>query len=203
MTGNWEITNIVPGPDMPQKIATAVSELNETMIGADYEAIAYIGEQVVNGINHAVLAKQILTTGRDTENIVLLIFNEKPGEIKLTLSAVERVLEGGFEFGGVDIDVNNVPDEVRDALTGFVGSNIEPVMLLATQVVHGINFYVLAKSTPVVPDAKAKAVIMKINTEQELVSFIDILANKEDNSLGYAFTWMANNRFGKPLGEWP
>lgn len=203
MTGTWEINNIIPGPDMPQKIATAMAELNENLIGADYEAIAYIGEQIVNGTNHAVLAKQILTTGRDTENIVLLIFNEKPGEVKLTLSAVERVLEGGFELGGVDIDINNVPDEVRDALNGFVGADIEPVMLLATQVVHGINFYVLAKSTPVVPDAKSKAVVIKINTELEQVAFMDILANKEDATLGYSFTWLKGNKFGKPLGEWP
>ena len=42
---------------MPEKIATAFGELNEHMIGAKYKSIAYLGSQVVNGTNYAVLCK--------------------------------------------------------------------------------------------------------------------------------------------------
>ena len=37
---------------MPQKVATAIAELN--LIGAEYAPIAYLGSQLVNGVNHGV-----------------------------------------------------------------------------------------------------------------------------------------------------
>ena len=39
------------------------------------------------------------------------------------------------------------------ALEAFVGSNIEPMVLLGTQVVAGTNFAILCRVTPVVPNA--------------------------------------------------
>ena len=50
MVGNWEINVNVNG--MPQKVASAVSKLNTTLMGAEYDPIAYLGSQVVNGTNH-------------------------------------------------------------------------------------------------------------------------------------------------------
>ena len=82
-TGNWEIA--IEIGRIPQKIASAIIDLEEKLVGAEYEPIAYLGSQVVNGVNHAVLAKQIITTGRDTENIVVLIFNEKNNNIVLVI----------------------------------------------------------------------------------------------------------------------
>ena len=38
------------------------------------------------------------------------------------------------------------------ALEGFVGSNVEAVALLATQVVSGTNYCILCRLTPVVPN---------------------------------------------------
>lgn len=55
MIGNWDI-NVVVGK-LPQKVATAFANLGETIIGATYTPIAYIGSQIVNGTNHAVLAE--------------------------------------------------------------------------------------------------------------------------------------------------
>lgn len=53
MVGEWKVEVNVGG--MPQKVATAMGEIN--MLGAEYEPIAYLGSQVVNGVNHAVLAE--------------------------------------------------------------------------------------------------------------------------------------------------
>lgn len=50
-----------------------------------------------------------------------------------------------------------VTEEARTALDkaleGFVGSNIEPVALLGTQLVAGMNYAILCRVTPVVPNA--------------------------------------------------
>ena len=76
MVGTWKIDVKLEG--MPQKVATAFANLGTQLLGAEYTPIAYLGSQVVNGINHAVLAEQLVITGKDTKNIVLIIFNEKP-----------------------------------------------------------------------------------------------------------------------------
>ena len=186
MVGSWTINVNTSG--MPQKIATAVGELGEKLIGAEYSPIAYLGSQIVNGTNHAVLAEQLLLTGKDTKNIVLLIFNEKDGVV--TLSNIERVIEAGGPFGGTAIDVKaNIPEDAQSvfdqAMAGFVGSNVEPFALLGTKVVKGIDYLFAATVTPVTPEAITKVAIVKVNLLEKSIKFMDIL----NAPLGYAFTW--------------
>jgi hypothetical protein len=205
MTGSWNVNVVING--MPQKVATAFSALANQLIGAEYEPIAYLGSQVVNGTNHAVLAKQILTTGRDTTNIVVIVFNEKPGAMEDTLVSIDRVVEGGAPLGGVQLNPQtDIPDNAMDAWNeafgAWVGAKLEPIALLGTQVVKGTNFIFAATVTPVVPDATAKASIVTINPMIGTVAFDDLLSTKYEASLGYAFTWLKGG-LGKPLGEWP
>lgn len=203
--GSWEI-NVIKG-GMPEKIATAIGKLAETLIGAEYEPIAYLGSQVVNGTNHAVLAEQTLITGRDTKNIVVLIFNEKPGAMEADLVSIERIVEGGAPMGGIQIDAQtDIPAEAQkawnEAFDGFVGSEVKPFALVGSQVVKGVNYMFAAEVKPVVPNAETKAMIVTINTMSGLMAFADMLATKQEASLGYAFTWLKGG-LGKPLGEWP
>ena len=203
MTGSWTINVVING--MPQKVATAFSALAEQLIGAEYEPIAYLGSQVVNGTNHAVLAKQILTTGRDTTNIVVIVFNEKPGAMEDTLVSIDRVVEGGAPMGGIHIDPQvEIPEDAKvawnEAFGAWVGTKLEPIALLGTQVVKGTNFIFAATVTPVAPDAAAKASIVTINPMTGTVAFDDLLSTKYEASLGYAFTWLKGG-LGKPLGE--
>lgn len=205
MTGSWDIKIVTNG--MPQKVATAFSALAGQLIGAEYEPIAYLGSQVVNGTNHAVLAKQILTTGRDTTNVVVLIFNEKPNAMEATLVSIERVVEGGAPLGGIQINPQvEIPADAQaawnEAFSAWVGAKIEPIALLGTQVVKGTNFIFAATSTPVYPDAKPTACIVTVNPMTGSVAFADMLTTKQEASLGYAFTWLKGG-LGKPLGEWP
>lgn len=205
MTGSWNV-NVVTG-GMPQKVATAFSALAEQLIGAEYEPIAYLGSQVVNGTNHAVLAKQVLTTGRDTTNIVVIIFNEKPNAMEDTLVSIDRIVEGGAPLGGIHIDPQiEIPADAKaawnEAFGAWVGAKIEPIALLGTQVVKGTNFIFAATVTPVVPDAAAKASIVTVNPMTGTVAFADMLTTKHETSLGYAFTWLKGG-LGKPLEEWP
>ena len=191
-TGSWEIKINFNG--MPQKVATAFSKLTETMVGAEYEPSAYLGSQVVNGVNHAVLAKQIIVTGRDTENIVILIFNEKPNSMEATLVSIERVVEGGLPFGGVSLDVQRelsagVRSVWDNAMTGYVGALVEPVVFLGTQVVNGINYIFVATCKAMSPEGVTELRLVTINTLEHQVCFSDLLSNKQSNALKYAFNW--------------
>ena len=205
MVGNWDI-NVSVG-SMPQKVASAMDKLSETLIGAEYTPIAYLGSQVVNGTNHAVLAEQLITTGKDTKNVVVLIFNEKPNEMELTLVSIERVVESGIGFGGTVIDIQTeIPTEAQEAWnTAFedrIGVNINVIAYLGSQMTKGTNYIFVAEMEPVVANPVKKIAIISINPMTKQVSFADLLESKEESLCGYSFTWLKKG-FGAPLGEWP
>ena len=206
--GSWEVK--VAADAMPQKVATAVGELSEQLIGAEYKPIAYLGSQVVNGTNHAVLAEQTILTGKDTKNVVILIFNEKPNEMKATLVNIERVIEQGGELGGIAVDVKtDIPTEAKEAFDkafeGFVGSKVKPFALLGTQVVKGVDYMFAAEVTSVTAEPVTKVCLVTVNGMTGDLAFADMLDSRSDIlSLGYAFTWLKKGTsFGAPLGEWP
>ena len=195
MVGQWTVN--VNKSGMPQKIASAFGKLNETLLGAEYRFIAYLGTQVVNGTNHAVLAEQLVLSGKDTKNIVVIIFNEKPNDIEATLVDIERVIEGGGALGGMNIDVQDpIPEEAQQAFQaakeGFVGSRIELIALLGTQVTKGTDYVFAATVTPVVPDPVSHLALVKANGMTKDLAISDLLASRHDAalSLGYAFTWL-------------
>ena len=205
--GSWEV-NVSVG-SMPEKVATAVAKLSEQLMGAEYTPIAYLGSQVVNGVNHAVLAEQLLVTGKDTKNVVILIFNEKDGAV--TLANIERVIESGEAAGGIKVDVDTDLSEeamknLDDTLNGLVGININVFAVLGTQVVKGINYIYAAEVEPVVENPEKKVALVVANSLTGELSFTDLLGTKADSlQLGYAFTWLKrqNTSLGAPLGEWP
>jgi hypothetical protein len=205
MVGNWDVKVSTGG--MPEKIATAVGDLK--IVGAEYTPIAYLGSQVVNGINHAVLAEQLVVAGKDTKNVVVIMFNERPEGV--TLVGIERVLESGGELGGISADVKtDIPQDAKDAfdavMNGFVGSKIEPFALLGTQITKGTNYIFAATLTPVTQDPKQSAVLVIANSLTGELSISDMLGTRHDAmALGYAFTWLKrqNTSLGAPLGEWP
>ena len=196
MLGSWNIDVAVGS--MPEKVATAVSELANQLVGAEYEPIAYLGSQIVNGTNHAVLAKQTVLTGKDTTNVVVLIFNEKPNEMKCTLVNIERVVEQGGPEGGIDVDVKTkIPAEAQaefdKAFDGWVGANIKPFALLGTQVVNGVNYLFACEVTGVTAEPQTSVAVVTVNSNTGVVNFDDlIVGTKTAKSLGYAFTWLKN-----------
>lgn len=189
--GKWDVNIHVGG--MPEKLATALGDIK--LVGVEYTPIAYLGSQLVNGVNHAVLAEQLVLAGKDTKNIVVMIFNEKADTF--TLTGIERVVEGGAEFGGTAVDVKtDIPAEAKDAFDSVVGKlvgvDVKPFALLATQVVKGINYVFAAEVTKVTKEAEKEFAIVTVNALTNKVAFTgDLLTSDVEISLG------------KPLGEWP
>ena len=206
--GAWEV-NI--STNYPQKVATAISKLGETLLGAEYEPILYLGSQVVKGTNHAVLAQQTVLSGKDTKNAVILIFNEEPSTVEATLVSIERVVESGGELGGIVVDMTtNIPNDAKMELTnvldGIVGIDIKPVAYVGSQVVKGTNQIFVAEVTAVVPNPTKRVALVVANSLTGELSMTDLLDTKFNSmNLGYAFTWLKrqNTSLGAPLGEWP
>ena len=180
ISGGW---NIKVSSGMPQQVATAFPNILGKLFGATYTSIAYLGSQVVNGTNHAVLAEQLVTTGEDTKNVVLVILNEKPGSIggaDFALVSITPVVDGGGKFGGVAIDVKTeIPEEVKkifdNAFEGFVGSNVVPFAFIGTKVVKGIEYKFAATVSPVVPDPTTTVQIVTVNGLTKEIKFEPVL----------------------------
>lgn len=174
--GAWKVS-IVTGA-MPQKVATAIGSLAETLLGATYTPIAYLGSQLVNGTNHAILAEQTIVAGVDHKNIVLLKFNEKG--MDCSLYAIEPVLQEGGPLGGVKINASvDIPEAALEAFNkvtaNWVGVTVNAAAFLGQRVSKGTDYYFLASVTPIYPNAEAKAMLICVNPMLNSIDFTEIL----------------------------
>jgi len=189
MTGNWNV-NITVG-SMPEKVATALGELNESSKDKEYSPIAYLGSQIVNGTNHAVLALQTMLAGKDSNNVVLLIFNER--DTNCDLINVERILLNGPKLGGTTVDVQTVGNitnadaqKVFDKAfgEGYVGARVKLAAFLGTKVEKGTIYYYAAQYEPSVQEPEIQAVLVAINEMTGIFHMTDMLkSNVELNAL--------------------
>lgn len=81
MLGGWNIADVSPC-NLPQRVASAFTGALDGYVGASYEPLLYVGSQVVNGMNYAVIAKETTpSAGGSYEHIALVVVNEKAGII--------------------------------------------------------------------------------------------------------------------------
>ena len=197
MVGAWKINVSM---NLPEPVATAIFSLSSELVGAEYVPICYLGSQIANGINHAVLAEQTVLSGKDTKNIVLLVFNEKPNDIAATCVAIERIVLGGIGMGGVKVtfEYPEMFDENTKAiwdetLAELVGANIKPIALVATQMVNGEDYVFVAEIRTIESDQAYDVAIVTINNRTKTAHIIGILDSRFENSLSYAFTWLTRS----------
>lgn len=81
--GGWNLDE-VKGCNLPQKVQTAFTAVTSELVGADYEPIAYLGSQQVNGMNYRILALMRTVTLNAEKKIVKMIINKAPdGSVRL------------------------------------------------------------------------------------------------------------------------
>lgn len=190
--GSWKV-NV--STDYPQKVATAVAKLTDELFGADYKPIAYLGSQVVNGINHAVLAEQTILNGKDTKNAVVIVFNEKPNTMDVSLVSINTVVSGGNGLGAVEIDMtDDIPQDAKiafeKAFAGYVGLNIEPFVYVGQQVTKGIDYILMAETVPVTLNPTKGIAVVTVHSMDNTLTVSSLIPTaKEAGELNYAFTW--------------
>ncbi len=118
MFGEWVIK---PSTGMPQKVATAFAEKFGEIVGASYVPIAYLGEQLVNGKNHAILAEQTLVVNADVCNIVMIIMNEKGGDFSVV--SINPILSGtsGKVKDAKEAEFASAKKELASAVSKMLG----------------------------------------------------------------------------------
>lgn len=184
--------NVNVSTTLPEKVATAVSKLAETMIGTTYIPVAYLGDQTVNGVNYAVLAEQVVATG--VENAVVLTFNEKPNEMEVTLVGITHLLSNGMPFGGTNIVMSTeIPADAQQvwdkAFEDRIGMSVKPFAFVGTKVTDCANYIYAAEYDPMVPGGAKRAFMVVINAVDRYIAFTDMLATMYDKAVGYTFSW--------------
>ncbi len=74
LSGGWTVFTDPSGEaaELPQDVAAAFNGAMEGLAGADYMPVLYMGSQVVNGSNYAILCEQTLVTANPVTNLALV-----------------------------------------------------------------------------------------------------------------------------------
>lgn len=166
--GGFTIIN-QPADKLPQDLATAIPTLCP-----GYVPLWYMGTQLVNGVNHAVVCSR-----NNESEIVMVIINIPPNSIGGKGASIVSILDSADLFG-------NLKDLFDEALNGLVGVTYKPIAFLGEQLVKGMNYFILTEAKVVYPDAKPYPAIVEINVFQNKATLLGI---ERLGGLGYSFTW--------------
>lgn len=147
------------------------NEAYEALDGVDVTPIALLATQVVAGTNYQFLCTKTVTSANAaTSLIVVTVYVDLSGKASVINEAdfdatklleenatvtVEEGITGGWEtVGDVNYSLPIIASSAFDKAKGeMVGSAIEPIAYLGSQIVSGTNYLMVCKSTPTTPDA--------------------------------------------------
>ncbi len=159
LVGGWETPN---SPKVPDEIKEKLDKALEGLAGADYEAVAYLGSQLVAGRNYKLLCRitPVVPDAVDHFAIVTL-YEDLGGNVEITeIQDSEKEsnfsdLPGGWQKTKTQEMTEEAKAALEKAISEMVGATYKPLALVATQVVAGTNYCILCEITPVVPDAES------------------------------------------------
>ena len=74
IAGGWELAEMQAAP-LPEKVASAFSEVTSSLIGAKYVPVLYCGQQIVHGSNHMLICEQTISAKDAPKHIVTMVIN--------------------------------------------------------------------------------------------------------------------------------
>ena len=129
---------------LPQDLATAFAKLYGTKLGGSYTPAYYIGTQIVNGINHKLIAEltKQLSGGKTIKDFVVIIINIPAGDVK-----AEKATKVSEEDATDFVLRDEIEQGFKKAIAKFTGSNIQPILELGTHVDKSTNYHFICKCT--------------------------------------------------------
>lgn len=181
--GGYEIVN-EPADKLPQDLATAIGNVNSGLLGATYQPIWYVGHQLVNGTNHFLICKEIRSTKDKNTSIVGLVVNIPPGTIDGEGASVVEIIEEAKLSPEIQAAFETAEKQL-------VGVSYKPIAYVGSQVVRGVNHFIICQAKGIYPGAEPYPVVMVINIFDGNVSIVNIsgLLPEKGNLFGYAFNW--------------
>ena len=88
--GSWNMAEM-KGVNLPQKAQSAFTSVTESLVGAKYEPVLYVGKQIVNGMNYCILAsQQILVPNAELRLVKMIIHVSLEGTASIvSISGIE------------------------------------------------------------------------------------------------------------------
>ncbi len=184
LLGGWVLYDNGSTP-MPEEVTEAFEKAAETHLGMDFEPIAYVGSQVVSGTNYMILCKGTTVTEEPVTGLKMVtVYADLSGGAKI-LSVVDLDIAALSEkkdtegtatglAGGwtpAEMPVANLPAEAANAFTkameDLTGAGYDPTAVLATQLVSGTNYAILANQTVITSDPVHNVCIVYIYEDLE------------------------------------
>ena len=191
MTGSW-----TPAEDfsVTEERQAIFDKGMEALLGVDYEALGYLGSQVVAGKNHVFLVKGTAVTPTLPVSYGLAyLYEDLQGGVKIltvanlpivpnedgTLAAVPEEGPMGAWYYAEDPALTDEDEaKLEKALQSQVGASYTIVAYLGEQVVSGLNRCLLCQVKPVVPNAQPHYALAYVYTDlqggAELSRIIDL-----------------------------
>lgn len=176
---------------LPQDIASGLDEALGNILGANYEPIWYVGNQLVNGMNHIFIARQIVANKDQDVFICKLVVNIPAGSVGGKGAKVVSITTEADLDRDLDLLFKNTAGKL-------VGVGYKPIMFVGTQVVSGTNYYFVCEARTLVPNAEPRAVMVVINVINGVGSVAGI-RGLSSNKTAIASGQVSN---GCPLGRW-
>ena len=142
------------------------NKVMEGFAGVGYVPIRVIATQVVSGTNYAYLAQgTTLTAVPEIDYYVVTVYESLDGNVEITnISKIDindiqtkdesETLLGGWEVVGSGKPAMIPDEEIQDsfdqAIEGYTGMMFNPIQVLASQLVSGMNYRALCVGRPVV-----------------------------------------------------
>ena len=170
---------------LPEDAQTAFDKALAGFTGSDVEPMALLGTQVVAGMNYAILCRVTPVTPDPIPSVqVVTVYADLSGGAKI-LSVVDLDIAALSEkkdtegtatglAGGwtpAEMPVANLPAEAANAFTKAIedltGAGYDPTAVLATQLVSGTNYAILANQTVITSDPVHNVCIVYIYEDLE------------------------------------
>ena len=192
VTGGWSNAD---SPVVTDEMKALLDKALEGMTGVNYVPVAYLGNQVVAGRNHAILCRvaPVVPDAAETYAVVYLyegldgkaeISDVKDFGVKTNLS--DEDILGGWEQPETPVVSDEAKAVFDKATDGFVVVNYTPVALLSTQIVAGENYCFICEAKVVVPDAESSYVLVYIYEDlsgnAEITDSIDLNSATESGN---------------------
>ena len=158
--GGYQLVNHSAN-QLPQSLATATSKL----LDANYKAIWYIGSQQVNGKNHLLICEQFKSTSK---RIVGVVINIPADDTDGANASIVEIIDDAELIEGTNLD-NNLRENFKNLLNNILGVRYTPILYIGSQIVKGINHYIVAEAKIVRPDAEPYAVMICFNVFNDSV----------------------------------
>ena len=162
--GGWEVNDEVVTAVMTEEAQTAFDAAMEKLVGVGYTPAALLATQVVSGTNYLILCQGTTVTATPEAGwYIVKIYQNLQGEAEV--SSIEKIdlndvktadaaqsddLLGGWKIQPVSNAIT-LPQDVSQAFTqaadAYEAAVLNPLALMAKQVVNGTNYMIFCQGT--------------------------------------------------------